>query len=95
MKNSIDTIWNRTRDLLACSVVPQPNVSLRATVNNMTYLKFKLQLKYANNKNYFYFTVDFSCRLTLKYINLKLKFRKKENYHDRRPMTGTLSPRCC
>jgi len=24
MKNSNDTIWNRTRDLPACSAVPQP-----------------------------------------------------------------------
>ena len=24
MKNSNETIWNRTRDLLACSAVPQP-----------------------------------------------------------------------
>ena len=24
MKNSNDTIWNRTRDLSACTVVPQP-----------------------------------------------------------------------
>jgi hypothetical protein len=30
MKNSNDTIGNRTRDLPACSVVPQPTVSPRA-----------------------------------------------------------------
>ena len=30
MKNSKDTIGNRTRDLLACSVVPQPTTPLRA-----------------------------------------------------------------
>jgi len=29
MKNSIDTIGNRTRDLPACSAVPQPTASLR------------------------------------------------------------------
>ena len=29
MKNSNDTIGNRTRDLLACSAVPQPTVPLR------------------------------------------------------------------
>ena len=28
-KNSNDTIWNRTRDLPACSAVPQPNVPSR------------------------------------------------------------------
>jgi hypothetical protein len=30
MKNSIDTIRNRTRDLLACSAVPQPTAPPRA-----------------------------------------------------------------
>jgi len=30
MKNSNDTIGNRTRDLPACSAVPQPNVPPRA-----------------------------------------------------------------
>jgi len=30
MKNSIDTFGNRTRDLLACSTVPQPNAPLHA-----------------------------------------------------------------
>ena len=29
MKNSNDTIGNRTRDLLACSAVPQPTAPLR------------------------------------------------------------------
>ena len=29
MKNSNDTIWNRTRDLRACSEVPQPTAQLR------------------------------------------------------------------
>ena len=32
MKNSNDTIGNRTRDLPACSVVPQPTAPLRAPV---------------------------------------------------------------
>jgi len=30
MKNGNDTTWNRTRDLPACSAVPQPNVPPRA-----------------------------------------------------------------
>ena len=30
MKNSIDTIGNRTRDLRACSAVPQPTAPPRA-----------------------------------------------------------------
>jgi hypothetical protein len=31
MKNSNDTIGNRTRDLLACNAVPQPIVPPRAS----------------------------------------------------------------
>ena len=30
MKNSSDTIWNRTRDLPICSAVPQPTALMRA-----------------------------------------------------------------
>ena len=30
MKNSIDTSWNRTRDLPACSAIPHPTVPPRA-----------------------------------------------------------------
>jgi len=29
MKNSDDTIENRTRDLPACSAVPQPNMKIK------------------------------------------------------------------
>jgi len=36
MKNSNDTIRNRTRDLLACSAVPQPTVPPRG------YIKFSI-----------------------------------------------------
>jgi hypothetical protein len=34
MRNSNDTIGNRTRDLSACSVVPQPTAPPRAPINN-------------------------------------------------------------
>jgi len=34
MKNSIDTIGNRTRDLPACSAVPQPTALPRAPALN-------------------------------------------------------------
>jgi hypothetical protein len=34
MKNSDDTIWNRTHDLPACSAVPQPTVPPRAPGTN-------------------------------------------------------------
>ena len=37
MKNSSDTIGNRTRDLSACSAVPQPTAPLRAAL----YFVFK------------------------------------------------------
>jgi len=33
MKNSIDTMGNRTRDLPACSAVPQPTAPLRAPIH--------------------------------------------------------------
>jgi hypothetical protein len=35
MKNSNDTIGNRTRDLPACSAVPQPSAPSRAPVNHI------------------------------------------------------------
>jgi len=39
MKNSSDTIGNGTRDLPACSAVPQPTVPLRAPTKSMKALK--------------------------------------------------------
>ena len=33
MKNSSDTIWNRTRDLPICSAVPQPTAPPRTPVD--------------------------------------------------------------
>ena len=42
MKNSNYTIGNRTRDLLACSAVPQPTVLPRAPINFVTERKLYL-----------------------------------------------------
>jgi len=36
MKNSIDTIGNRTRDLPACSAVPQPTAPTRAPCGSVS-----------------------------------------------------------
>ena len=53
MKNSNDTIGNRTRDLLACSAVPQPTAPPRAPTykvylnlikNIKVYVKFEILL---------------------------------------------------
>ena len=40
MKNSNDPIGNRTRNLPACSAVPQPTVSLRASSSVFTHKEF-------------------------------------------------------
>jgi hypothetical protein len=48
MKNSIDTIGNRTCDLLACSVVPQTAASLRAPVMGVMNVFSVLVLIYSN-----------------------------------------------
>jgi len=37
MKKSNNAIGNRTRDLLACSAVPQPTAPPRAPLSNCTY----------------------------------------------------------
>jgi hypothetical protein len=42
MKNSSDTIGNRTRDLPACSAVPQPTAPPRAPFPNITKIKQKI-----------------------------------------------------
>jgi len=44
MKNSNDTMWNRTRDLPACGVVPQPTAPPRA-VNKVMTLKIPNKIK--------------------------------------------------
>ena len=40
MKNSSDTIWNRTRDLPACSAVHQPTAPRRVPSLNIRSIKF-------------------------------------------------------
>ena len=41
MKNSSDTIKKRTRDLPACSAVPQPNAPPRATVTAVSDINLR------------------------------------------------------
>ena len=41
MKNSNDTIWNRTRDLTSCSAVSQPTALLRAPSSFITTLNIQ------------------------------------------------------
>jgi hypothetical protein len=41
MKNSNDTIGNRTRDLPACSAVPQPTATPRASIFYSTWEKLQ------------------------------------------------------
>jgi hypothetical protein len=50
MKNSNETIGNRTRDLLACSAVPQPIAPPRASVIQMYVEIFKLQYDFKWSK---------------------------------------------
>ena len=51
MKNSNDTIWNRTRDLLACSAVPQPNVQV--VCNNESYVSEWAKYRLFNTGRHF------------------------------------------
>jgi hypothetical protein len=44
MRNSNDTIGNRTRDLLACSAVPQQTEPSRVTITNLAYVSFNSRL---------------------------------------------------
>ena len=63
MKNSSDTIGDQTRDLQACTAVPQPTVLLRAPmyVLYMTKMK-KIKKKYVYNLNHFF--LDYKCKCT-------------------------------
>ena len=49
MKNSNDAFGNRTRDLSACSTVPQPTVSPRAQ-NFAVYLTLTIRFLYMSIK---------------------------------------------
>jgi len=49
MKNSNETIGNRTRDLPACSAVPQPTAPPHAPGRKRTYSKEKLETLVATN----------------------------------------------
>ena len=50
----------------------------------MLYFKFKLQLKFINNKNYSSITVNIHSGSRWKYINLKLKIGNTETYNEKR-----------
>jgi hypothetical protein len=49
VKNSSDTIGNRTRDVPACSAVPQPNVPPRASLSSL--VAYKIKDKYHSNSS--------------------------------------------
>ena len=53
MKNSNDTIRNRTRDLPACSAVPQPTAPPRALLQSM-YLNININLYVMFNLDKYY-----------------------------------------
>jgi hypothetical protein len=44
MKNPSDTIWNLTRDLPACSTVPQPTAPLRTPHQRVRYLVWNVRI---------------------------------------------------
>jgi len=52
VKNSIDTMGNRTRDLPTCSTVPQPNALPRAPSVNVTTTKLKYELNKAKSNRH-------------------------------------------
>jgi hypothetical protein len=56
IKNSSDTIGNRTRDLLACSIVPQSTASSAA---------FQFE---GRRKNYVYDTVNYTKHIISEYF---------------------------
>jgi hypothetical protein len=65
MKNSNDTIGNRTRDLPACSAVPQPTAPARAPVGKVISLKYHVCQTGSYEKRY----------CTLLSIHLAVDFR--------------------
>jgi hypothetical protein len=50
MKNSNDIIGNRTRDLPACSAVPQPTAPPRTPVSVMYLFKRKMKYSYVDER---------------------------------------------
>jgi hypothetical protein len=53
MKNPNDTIGNRTRDLPACSAVPQPTAPSRTPLLMVAFLNSCLQTQYGDSANIF------------------------------------------
>jgi len=66
IKNSNDTIGNRTRDLLACSAVPQPSVPPRAPNEFILYLS-----------NPTVITMTHNTPLKYLFLNQKAKWRRQ------------------
>jgi hypothetical protein len=50
----------------------------------MIYFKFKIKLKFTNNKNYSFIIVNFHTVYDKKYVMLKLKIRDKQNCYEKR-----------
>jgi len=50
----------------------------------MIYLKFKIQLKFTNNKTFSFVFVNFHKVCAKKYITLKFKIRDKQNCCEKR-----------
>jgi len=50
----------------------------------MMHFKFKLQLKFRNNKNYSSIIVNFHSGYHKKFVNLQLKFGKSKSYNKRK-----------
>jgi hypothetical protein len=61
----------------------------------MSYFRFKLQLKFRSNKNFFSITVNFHTGCARKYTSLKLKFGKKKVIIRRGPLTNTFTSLSC
>jgi hypothetical protein len=74
MKNSDDTIGNRTRDFPVCSTLPQPNVPPRDPSYNYTFLIFTTFIPrlFTYSMNIFLYNniakaLEFQCQYNCKY----------------------------
>jgi hypothetical protein len=52
MKNSNDTLENRTRDLTTCSAVPQPTAPPRTAIPNLQIQQFRLAVSVVSSKTW-------------------------------------------
>ena len=71
MKNSSDTIGNRTRDLPTCSAVPQPTALQRAPKTNLIQIKLSVLPNFNCYARYFnvYFVYSSSLYFIVRYIS--------------------------